>query len=347
MRTLLFLSAILFTAAPAFAGNGILELDSKPGGAEVFVDGKKKGTTPETEGQKLSMDLAEGDHVVEVKKEGAGSAKKKIFVGDGVIQPLTLSLAPDAFTNSLSMKFVPVPIKGGKTGGQTILFSVYETRYADFKAFVDATGHDATKGSDGKPMAHCWNRPEWEMTTGHPVVYVSWDDAQAFCQWLTKKERESGKITASQRYRLPSDHEWSCAVGIGEQETAGDSPKDKSGKVAGYPWGAQWPPPRGAGNYDGKENSADSEVPPDAFQKTAPVGSFTANTYGLCDMGGNVWEWCEDWYDPADKQYRVLRGGGWDIHVRDYLRSSCRLGGAPALRGNGYGFRCVLGVSGG
>ena len=160
MRTLLFLSAILFTAAPAFAGNGILELDSKPGGAEVFVDGKKKGTTPETEGQKLSMDLAEGDHVVEVKKEGAGSAKKKIFVGDGVIQPLTLSLAPDAFTNSLSMKFVPVPIKGGKTGGQTILFSVYETRYADFKAFVDATGHDATKESDGKPMTNCWNRPE-------------------------------------------------------------------------------------------------------------------------------------------------------------------------------------------
>ena len=71
---------------------------------------------------------------------------------------------------------------------------------------------------------------------------VNWDDAKAFCAWLSKKE---GKT-----YRLPTDHEWSIAVGIGDQEDEKATPEEKSGKIPGvFPWGEDWPPPKGAGNY--------------------------------------------------------------------------------------------------
>ena len=106
---LILLTGLLLVSSITHAATGILELDSKPGGAEVFVDGKKKGVTPETAGQKLKMVLAEGDHEVLIKKEGVGSAKKKVFIGEGVIQPLTLTIMAEAFTNPLGMKFAPVP----------------------------------------------------------------------------------------------------------------------------------------------------------------------------------------------------------------------------------------------
>ena len=90
-------AAVVLLPKNADAGAGLLEIDSKPGGAMVFVDGKRKGTTPETEGQKLTMELPEGDRVVELRKEGYETLKKTIFVGDGVIQPASLTLTPRSF----------------------------------------------------------------------------------------------------------------------------------------------------------------------------------------------------------------------------------------------------------
>jgi formylglycine-generating enzyme required for sulfatase activity len=159
--------------------------------------------------------------------------------------------------------------------------------------------------------------------------------------WLTKKEMAEGKIKAGQKYRLPTDAEWSVAVGLGKEK--GNTPQEKSlGIKDVYPWGKEWPPPKGAGNYD-----EDFKV--DKFDYTSPVGSFAANKLGLHDMGGNVYEWCEDWYDPAAKAYRVLRGASWLDYAPILLLSSFRVSITPDYRYNLFiGFRCVLvGGSGG
>jgi serine/threonine protein kinase len=267
-------------------------------------------------------------------------------------EPTTPVTPPSAgaFVNTLGMKFVPVP-------GTDVQFCIWETRVKDYAAYAAAnSGVDAS-----------WKKPSFlEISilqeTTHPVVNVSWEDANAFCAWLTKKELAEGKITASQRYRLPTDAEWSVAVGLGKEE--GNTPKEKQmGLEDVYPWGKEWPPPKGAGNYADtacklefgpkyKAKTGDDltviEGYTDGFAYTSPVGSFAANKEGLHDMGGNVWEWCEDWYDPAAKTYRVLRGASWGDRSPDYLLSSPRGYGTPGSRGNDVGFRCVLvGGSGG
>ena len=163
--------------------------------------------------------------------------------------------------------------------------------------------------------------------------FVIFYEAKKFCAWLTAKERKERKIGPNDEYRLPRDEEWSAAVGTGK-----------------FPWGNQWPPPPGAGNYDPVFKTDD-------YKYTSPVGSFKANQYGLYDMGGNVWQWCEDWYrrdmndkalldnsmdDEGGMHYRLVRGLSWEYNVPDHLLSSYRQGGAPDYRDEDYGFRCVL-----
>ena len=255
------------------------------------------------------------------------------------------------WVNSLGMKFVPVP-------GTAVLFSIWDTRVKDFEAFVKATGHDATQGArtlagGWRHRGGSWKSPGFAQTGEHPVCCVSWEDAKTFCKWLTAKERSEGRLKAELEYRLPTDAEWSVAVGLNGE--TGSTPKEKQGKIRDvYPWGNQWPPPSGAGNYAGEEaKTADSigliSVMPgynDGYPRTSPVGSFKPNQFGLYDMGGNVWQWCEDWYDN-EKQARVLRGASW-FHF-DYisLLSSTRGHYHPDFRYDSDGFRCVLAGAGG
>jgi formylglycine-generating enzyme required for sulfatase activity len=140
------------------------------------------------------------------------------------------------------------------------------------------------------------------------------------------------------------------AVGIGDRENAKASPKEKDMKIRNvYPWGTQWPPPSGAGNYAGEE----AEVFGAGFSViagyrddhpfTSPVGSYRANALGLQDLGGNVWEWVEDTWEPSSSS-RVLRGASWGDYDRGGLWSSYRHLGVPTLRGTRIGFRVVLDV---
>ena len=214
------------------------------------------------------------------------------------------------FENSLGMKFVPV-------AGTEVLFCIWDVRVQDYRAYANEA-----PGVDGS-----WQQPGFPQGDDHPVVNVSWEDAQKFCAWLTKKEQAVGKISASQSYRLPREVEWNQAVGSGK-----------------YPWGEQWPPPNDVGNYDDYSSSKIAGFH-DGYERTSPVGSFKANSRGLYDMGGNVWQWCEDWYDNEQKS-RVLRGASWFDGDPGILLSSYRSDGPPDLRDNGVGFRCVLVVGG-
>jgi formylglycine-generating enzyme required for sulfatase activity len=232
--------------------------------------------------------------------------------------PLKTATKEAPFENTLGMKLVPVP-------GTDVLFSVWDTRVKDYAAFVAATSYDAGNG---------WRNAGFAQTPNDPVVNVSWNDAKAFCQWLTTKDRGEKKIGINQEYRLPTDAEWSVAVGLLSE--TGKTPKEKDGKVKGvYPWGSQWPPLKGAGNYDWRLSA-------DSFERTSPVGSFPANYFGLYDMGGNVWQWCEDGYSGAGGS-PVVRGGSWTNGDPEFLLSSYRNRDYSYRRGSDSGFRCVLG----
>jgi len=248
-------------------------------------------------------------------------------------------LTTPAFTNTLGMVFVPVTNAG-------VWFSAWETRVQDYAAY--AAENPKVDGS--------WKDPRSggvlvTRGTTHPVVNVSWMDATNFCHWLTQREGKAGRLPAGYRYRLPTDLEWSAAVGLsGEQ---GETPQKRDGKVPGlYPWGRTWPPPAGSGNFaDETAGRSFGEKwgiiagYEDGYATTSPAGVFRSTPTGIYDLSGNAWEWCEDWYD-GDKKFRVLRGGSWGYYDPDALLSSSRYFVDPGLRRDGIGFRVVLGVDG-
>jgi formylglycine-generating enzyme required for sulfatase activity len=221
-----------------------------------------------------------------------------------------------------------------------------ELTVGEFRTFVEKTGYRTTAEKEG--WAYAWNGTSWgkvngaswrslgfEQTDRHPVVCVSWDDAQEYCRWLSRK---TGKT-----YRLPTEAEWEYAC--------------RAGTTTTYPWGDD--PDAGAGWCNAADRTAKEKFPGrtvfnwrDGYVFTAPVGSFKANTWGLHDMIGNVWEWCQDWCgeypvgsvtDPAGPgsgSNRVIRGGGWNNYAR-LCRSANRGRGCPGARGRDLGCRLV------
>ncbi len=229
-------------------------------------------------------------------------------------------------TNSLGMKFNSIP-------GAKSLIGIWDVRVKDYAPFASETKSD-------------WPKPKFSQTADDPAVNVSWNDAIAFCDWLTKKEHSSGKLSADRMYRLPTDAEWSAAAGKGT-----------------FPWGETWPPPPGVANYN-------KALTQDDYWNTSPVGSFHANEHGLYDMAGNVYQWCMDTYKPemntdemrqanpflnADYKpgpFKVLRGSAWDRgwnwkteHWKEDLfdfRTSSRFFWEPTERSDCFGFRVVI-----
>jgi formylglycine-generating enzyme required for sulfatase activity len=198
---------------------------------------------------------------------------------------------------------------------------------AQYAAFVQATGHQQP--------------PDWEGGKppkgkgDHPVVYVSWHDAVAYCRWLAE--------VTGRPYGLPSEAEWEKGA------------RGSDGRI--WPWGNQWDAERCNCEEGGKGD-------------TTPVGAYPqgASPYGLLDMAGNVWEWTRSlWgedeinpsfkypYDPADGRedldapgtvLRVLRGGSWDLSLR-HARCVVRSWSYPDLSYSALGFRLVSPVGSG
>ncbi|MEO7317446.1 MAG: SUMF1/EgtB/PvdO family nonheme iron enzyme [Chthoniobacteraceae bacterium] len=226
--------------------------------------------------------------------------------------------------NSLGIAFVPVG---------DLQFAVWPTRLKDFEAFATATNLKSS----------LWRDPGFKQAPEHPVVNVTWLEANAFCKWLTFKEQKEGTLPAGKAYRLPTDLEWSRAVGLPE-ETGKTAEARDMGVPDVYPWGTAWPPPQGAGNYTGEETGSDVAIKgySDGFPWTSPVGSFPPNKYGIYDMGGNVWQWVMDQWN-TDSTSKVLRGASWyNGALKLSLLSSCRVHAAQDSSTDNYGFRCVI-----
>jgi formylglycine-generating enzyme required for sulfatase activity/serine/threonine protein kinase len=234
------------------------------------------------------------------------------------------------FQNSLGMKFV-------RAGTADVLFCIWQTRVRDFEAYASAQ----------KLKSNAWRRPGFKQGADHPVVDVTWQEAIAFCNWLTEKEHKDGSLPANQLYRLPTDLEWSKAVGLPDEP--GKTPAERDMAIADvYPWGKDWPPPASAGNYSGEETGSDTAIKGynDGFAWTSPVGSFKPNKFGLYDMGGNVWQWCMDSWNGKSPT-KVLRGASWgNGALKLSLLSSCRVHAAPDSSTDNYGFRIVKATEG-
>jgi formylglycine-generating enzyme required for sulfatase activity len=202
----------------------------------------------------------------------------------------------------------------------------YQVAVEEFKKFVQATDYktQAEMGyrfykREQKTDAN-WKNPYFAQNDSHPVVYVSWNDAKAYVKWLSEQTEE--------KYRLLSEAEWeyACRAGSTGKYCFGDDVH----QLASYGW------------FNGNSE-----------EKTQPVGQKKPNAFGLYDMHGNVWEWCEDvWHKnysgaPNDGNawlvreysvFRINRGGSWRCDD-SHLRCATRNGDVPTISSYDWGFR--------
>ena len=182
------------------------------------------------------------------------------------------------------------------------------------------------------------NNPSNFKTSGKraPVEQVSWEEAKEFCKRLNERERKAGRLPKGYEYSLPTEAQWeyACRAGTETPFAFGSSLSSRQANFDGnYPYGGA-----SKGPY---------------LEKTTEVGSYSPNAWGLYDMHGNVYEWCEDWYGdypagpvtnpsgPPSGSSRVLRGGSWDDRALP-CRSASRSRSAPSSRRNDIGFRLAL-----
>ena len=342
---------------------GIIFITARPAGAELKVDGKPLGAAS----RRLRLTTVE--HRLEIAKPGYQPHITTVTPRAGISKKINVRLKP--LNGSPSAQGKPKPAALSTSEAQALRFIAIakpvrlamgasrreagrrsnETRYA-----VDLTRPFLMSEKEVTNTAFRKFRPEHNSGTDRgvdlngaesPVVSVSWDDAARYLNWLSEKDKlspayrqDGDKMVAVEPmttgYRLPTEAEWVFVARYEGQPGAGVKPKK-------YSWGNSMPPPDNSGNF--ADSDAAGHLPVtikgynDGFGFAAPVGRFPPNKAGIYDLGGNVAEWCHDFYDvhtggpdqvlrdplgPATGRYHVVRGASWRHGSITELRLSFR-----------------------
>ena len=351
---------------------GIVFVTSTPVDAQLLVDGKLIG--PATRRLKLTTVT----HSLEIGKVGYQSHKVEILPRAGVSQNLNVSLVPKTITNpagsaeaktatSMSLAtgagqelrlIVPGKFQMGASRREQgrranenlrsveltkpFYLGVHEVTNAQYRQFdpAHASGNSPGGGLDG---------------SAQPVAQISWEQAAGYLNWLSERDSLPMAYTKQDNtyvlkqpvnigYRLPTEAEWAYAARMSPDMSPNMSGAETPPNIPlKFPWGAGYPPQGKAGNY--ADASAGGTLVNvignynDGFPVSAPAGSFTPNTFGIFDLGGNVSEWCQDFYTvypdageqtvldpvgPTAGKHRVARGSSWRHASISELRLSYR-----------------------
>ncbi len=257
--------------------------------------------------------------------------------GEGPVHPVTLrpfDIEAEVVTNARFRAFVDETgyVTAAEQFGWSFVFGgLLPDEFEDTRGVAQAPWWRQVYGAD-------WSHPEGRQSSvadrdEHPVVHVSWDDAQAYCRWAGM--------------RLPTEAEWEHAARGGLEQCR-------------FPWGDELEPDGEHRMNVWQGTFPDQNSCADGWYGTAPVTEYPANGYGLHNMTGNVWEWCADWFapdfyasspetdpvGPPGGTHRVMRGGSYLCHDSycNRYRVAARSGNTPDTSTGNLGFRCVADV---
>jgi formylglycine-generating enzyme required for sulfatase activity len=331
---------------------GVIHFTVEPADAQLVLDGKNQGKVPQ------ELKLVAISHQLEIIKKGYKPYRTRITPRPGYPQEIKITLnslkskpaGPAGVItaqNGYTLKLIrPQPFtigssrrEQGRRTNETLrninlqrsfYMGLREVTNKEFKKFLARHNSGAFKG-------------QRLSQDDHPVVQVTWEQAALFCNWLSAKEslppayvKKGGRLVAAEPigtgYRLPTEAEWEyCARFI------------KNQAALKYPWGNQFPPTPSSGNY--ADTSAKKLLPAyienynDGYPVTAPPAQFKANSLGLYDLGGNVAEWCHDFYTiytyntnktyvdpsgPPQGKHHVVKGSSWQYASISKLRLAYR-----------------------
>ncbi len=353
---------------------GTVFITGTPAAATLYIDGKK---------QKLATGrfrLTTRKHTIEMKAKGYGNVTRTVTPKTGYSQRIEIDLQHKQTTGQAVTAAKPAAARPGSTkttglGQKMILISPQPFLMG---ASRKEAGRRANEGERKVIMKRSFYISAREVTNAeyrlfqaqhssgmsgnqsleidsHPVVNVTWDDAARFLNWLSRKDglppfyrEENGAMVtgneAAPGYRLPTEAEWAFTARMAKRK-----------QRVRYPWSGKYPPKMKTGNF--ADESARHLLPVvikdynDGFAASAPTGSFQANPVGVYDLGGNVAEWCHDYYaanpasnkgaadpmGPAVGNHHVVRGSSWrNASITELRFSYRRYSREPA---NDIGFR--------
>ena len=328
---------VAFDALSAIQGN--LSVNFKPFGSDVYVDGVKVGQSP-----RVFNGVLVGNHNVEIRKSGYATSRQTVTISEGQTASISGSLTSTASTSgtnvlsssssSPSGNTITIPVKNGISIEMVKVeagsFNMGATPEMQVPYEVEKPVHRVTLTNNYYIGKYEVTQALWKIVMGSnpsnfkgdnlPVENVSWNNCQKF---ISKLNKLTGKS-----FRLPTEAEWEFAARGGNKSRGYlYSGSNAIGDVA-------W--------YEGNSSFM-----------THAVGTKQPNELGIYDMTGNVWEWCQDWYDSYSSSpqtnptgavsgsYRVDRGGSWNCLARS-CRASCRDRCTPDYRNNSCGLRLVL-----